>query len=79
MGYKLAYSIQDIETKIRSIYNECNNPRNDGYIAWGSKQDLYQIKWLVDDLLQKTSKFSGEDDWLKQQEQNKIINILKDK
>jgi hypothetical protein len=79
MGFKLNYNMSNIETQVRHLYYECNNPRNDGYVCWGMKQDLYQLKWLVDGLLQKTSKFSGEDEWLKQQEQNKIINILKDK
>ena len=77
MGYKLNNNIEEIGTKIRSIYNECNNPRNDGYISWGLKQDLYQIKWLVEELLNKTSTFTGEKEWLNEHEKEKVVKILK--
>jgi hypothetical protein len=78
MGYKHRYDITAAYLQIRSAAAELNDPRNDGFIAWGVKQDLYQLKWFLDDLLKNSSTFSPEEEWLREQEQKKIIRILKD-
>jgi hypothetical protein len=79
MGYKHSYNIIDSYQQIRSAANECSNPRTDGFVAWGVKQDLYQLKWFLDDMIKKCPEFGNvEESWLKQQEQEKIIKILKD-
>jgi hypothetical protein len=77
MGYKINYNIQDIESGIRRMFRECSNSRNDGFVAWGIKQDLYQLKWMIDDLLRESPDFSGEKEWLLEQEKKKVIDILK--
>jgi hypothetical protein len=51
---------------------------NDGFIAWGAKQDLYRLKWIIEDALRRCPDFSPEKEWLKEQEQERIIKILKD-
>jgi hypothetical protein len=79
MGYKHSYNIVQVYQQIRSAGSECADPRTDGFIAWGVKQDLYQLKWYLDDLLKSCPEFSSiEADWLREQEQKKIIKILKD-
>ena len=79
MGYKHSYDIIQAYQQIRDAGAECADPRTDGFIAWGVKQDLYQLKWFLDDLLKDCPEFSSiETDWLKEQEQKKIIKILKD-
>lgn len=78
MGYKHQYDITAAYQQIRSAGSELNDPRVDGFIAWGVKQDLYQLKWFLDDLLKNSSTFSPEEEWLREQEQKKIIRILKD-
>jgi hypothetical protein len=79
MGYKHSYDIVQAYQQIRSAAAECTNSRTDGFIAWGVKQDLYQLKWYLDDLLKRCPEFSSvEADWLREQEQKKIIKILKD-
>jgi hypothetical protein len=79
MGYKHSYDIIQTYQQIRAAGAECANPRTDGFIAWGVKQDLYQLKWYLDDLLKSCPEFSSiETDWLREQEQKKIIKILKD-
>jgi len=77
MGFKMNYSVQDIECQIRMIHHDCTNPRNDGFVSWGLKQDLYQIKWMLDDLLKDTSTFAGEEEWLREMDKKKVIKILK--
>jgi hypothetical protein len=56
---------------------ECSDMRTDSWIAWGLKQDLYQIKWALDDALRRCPSFSPEEEWLREQEQKRIIEILK--
>lgn len=55
---------------------ELRSPYNDGYTQWEIKQELYKIKWLIDGVLADSSKFAGEDEWLDEQEKNKIMRIL---
>ena len=57
--------------------SECSDMRTDSFIAWGIKQDLYQIKWFIDESLKSVPTFSLEDEWLKEQEQEKILRYLK--
>jgi tellurite resistance protein len=56
---------------------ECVNPRNDGFVTWNTKQELYRLKWLVDESLAACSTYAGEEEWLKEQEQDRIMRILK--
>lgn len=78
MGYKHSYDIIQAYQQIRAAGSECANPRTDGFVAWGVKQDLYQLKWQLDKLLAACPTFAPEEEWLREQEQRKIIEILKD-
>jgi hypothetical protein len=78
MGYKHSYDIVRVLSEVRAAAYECSNSRNDGFVAWGVKQDLYQLKWILDDLLKDCPTFSPEAEWLKEQEQKKILKLLKD-
>jgi hypothetical protein len=79
MGYKHSYSVIETFQQVRAAVTECSDPRNDGFIAWGVKQDLYQLKWFLDDMMRMCPDFGAtETEWLKEQEQKKIIKILKD-
>ena len=79
MGHKHSYDIIETFQQVRSAVAECSNARNDGFIAWGVKQDLYQLKWFLDDMMKMCPDFgSTETEWLREQEQKKIISYLKD-
>ena len=41
-----------------------NDPRHDGFVAFGAKQELWEIKWMVDEALSDTPEFSTEEQWL---------------
>lgn len=78
MGYKYSYDIVGAFQQIRSAVSECRDIRTDSYIAWGIKQDLYQMKWFLDDMIKNCPEFGPtEAEWLKEQEQEKILKILK--
>lgn len=77
MGYKKPINVPDVVSQVRMAGYECRDSRTDGWTAFGIKQDLYQIKWALDDALRQCPIFVGEDEWLREQEQKRIIEILK--
>jgi hypothetical protein len=81
MGSIKSCDIADIAQKINALANSCCDPYvldDDGFTAWELKQDLYQVKCLVDDAISRCPSFGDvEKRWLIEQEQKKIIRILK--
>jgi hypothetical protein len=81
MGFRYLYSANDMADAVRTInaikYDACDM-KNDSYVQWGAKQDLYRLKWILDQALRDCPTFSPEEEWLKEQEQKKIIKYLKD-
>ena len=77
MGMKLGRDIESIAQTIRYMKYEMNDLRIDSWTTWGIKQDLYQLKWLIDDALASAAKYAPEEEWLKEQEQERIIQKLK--
>lgn len=76
MGYKKAYDITAAAREINAAAYECNDPRVDGFIGWGAKQDLYRLKWILDEALKRCPTYAPEEDWLKEQEKKRVIRIL---
>ena len=58
------------------MYFGANDPHVTGWVNWPCKQDLYRVKFAVDEMLAKTSRFSGEDGWLLEQEKDKMWKRL---
>jgi hypothetical protein len=78
MGYTRSYSVTKAAQEINSAAYDASDSRMDGYTCWGAKQDLYRLKWILEDALKRCPQFSVEQDWLKEQEQARILKILKD-
>lgn len=75
---KKSWDINNITTQIHSLAREVSSVYNDGFTAWGCKQDLYLLKEIIDCALEVAPTFGKmEDDWLNNREKEKIINILK--
>lgn len=75
---KKDWDIASIAKQVRSLSRECSSPYNDGFTAFHLKQDLYQLKQLIDTALSDSPDFGQlETDWLTEQEKKRIINILK--
>ena len=56
---------------------ESSSQHNDGFTAFEIKKDLYEIKFILDDVLKSSPTFAGEDEWLTEQEKKRIVKILK--
>ena len=78
MGFKKSWEVSDITSQVHSLAREISSPYNDGYTQWHCKQDLYQIKQLVDQALARSPNLGDlEQEWLQTQEKKHIIKILK--
>jgi hypothetical protein len=78
MGFKKNWEVGNITSQVHSLAREISSPYNDGYTQWHCKQDLYQIKQLVDQALARSPDFGDlEQEWLQTQEKKHIIKILK--
>jgi len=69
--------IDDIMSRIRKMNIEMTSPYNDGYVSWGIKQDLYLLKFFLDKVIADAPEFVGEEQWLKDKEEEIIMEILK--
>jgi len=78
MGFKKNWDVADISNQIHSLTRECVSNYNDGFTAFECKKDLYQLKHLIDHALSRAPKFGDmEQQWLTEQEQKRIIRLLK--
>jgi hypothetical protein len=77
MSFKKSWDASDVMSQISSLARECSSPYNDGFISWGCKQDLYKIQEAVNEAIRRCPTFAGEQEWLTEQEQKRIIKILK--
>ncbi len=75
---KKDWDVSDIANQIRSLSRQCSNHHNDGFTAFELKKDLYLLKELVESALHDSPHFGHmEEEWLTEQEQKRIIKILK--
>lgn len=77
MGFKYSYNMVNAAREINAASRDASNSLNDGFIAWGAKQDLYRMKWILDQALKRCPNFGEtEEAWLREQQQKQIIDIL---
>lgn len=77
MGFRKPIEAADVISQIRRAGAEINSSYNDGFTSWEIKQDLYLIKFFLDEVLAKSSKFSGEEAWLEEQSKKQVWATLK--
>jgi hypothetical protein len=78
MGFRKNWDVVNISQQIHTMVRECASPYNTGFITFEIKQDLYQLKEIIDQALRDVPTFGQlEEDWLTSQEQKRILKILK--
>lgn len=71
------WSLKEIKAQVDKIAWAESDPRMDGYVTWGCKQDLYNLYWYIEDKLGNCSEYSSvEKDLLTQRREKKIIKKL---
>ena len=71
-----SWNADQVIAECHQMYIGANDPYVTGWNNWPCKQDLYRVKFAVDEMLAKTSRFSGEDEWLLEQEKDKMWKRL---
>lgn len=72
-GYK-----QVILADLQAIYMSATDPRADGFTTWEYKKDLYEIQFALEEMIRKCHTYNDiESQWLREQEAEKIVRILK--
>lgn len=74
---KKNWDVGQITSQIYKMARECSSPYNDGYTSFEVKKDLYEIQQIIDQAIRNCPTFSGEREWLTEQEQKRIIKHLK--
>lgn len=77
MSTRISWNVGDIVAQIHRCSGFVRHPSTDGFSGWYAKQDLYQIKFLIDQCLDQCPRFAPEDQWLIEQEQKRLIKVLK--
>jgi hypothetical protein len=70
------WNVDQIIAECRKMYWGANDRHMDGWNNWSCKQDLYRVKFAVEEMLQNTSKFTPENEWLVQQEKEHMWTAL---
>lgn len=72
------WSIQEIKSQVDKIAWAESDPRMDGYVTWGCKQDLYNLYWYIEDKLSDCSEYSSvEKDLLARRREKQIVKKLR--
>lgn len=71
------YLKHDTLWDIHELYMKATDNYMDGFTLWRYKQDLWLLKFYVDECLDKCSTFTGEDEWLEEIEKKKMWSMLK--
>lgn len=78
MGHKYQLNVTGIASQINAAVYEQTSGYNEGFLSWGYKQDLYKIKWILDDAIRRCPVYGPEKEWLREHEKQQVIRILKD-
>jgi len=74
---KFDWNVNQVIGECQKMYYGANDPYVTGWNNWPCKQDLYRVKFAVDEMLKNTSRFTGEAEWLLEQEKEQVWKILK--
>jgi vancomycin permeability regulator SanA len=76
MGFRKPMDYNAVHHQIYMSGVELNSPRNDGYVQWEIKKDLYQLKFLLDQILKDSPEFVGEPEFLQEQSKRQMWRAL---
>lgn len=76
MGHRKPMDYNQVSHQIYMTGVEVNSMMNDGFTQWYMKQDLYKLKWLIDEIIADSPTFAGEEEFLKEHEQVKMWRTL---
>jgi len=76
MGHRIGWSPEEVKSQLRTAAAETLSDYNDGWTQWMHKQHLWEIKFYIDDVLNQSPTFAGEQAWLKEQAKKHTWKLL---
>lgn len=55
---------REMQKSIGGVISQMNDRYYDGFVKFAAKQELWEIKWMVDKALNDSPTFSTEQEWL---------------
>jgi hypothetical protein len=77
MGFKAPLEVNDVKMQLLKAHGEICSTYNDGFTQFEIKKNLHEIKWLLDEMLKRQPTFSGEEEWLEEQNKKHVWSELK--
>jgi hypothetical protein len=79
-GYIKRWNTDKIVSDLQQCYFVATDPRQDGFTTWPCKQDLYFVKFALDEMLARCSDYGNiEREWLEEIEKRKVWKALNEK
>jgi hypothetical protein len=69
-------SSTDIKLFIEREVYYITDPRMDGFTTWARKQNLYELKFYLEEMIKRCPKYAPEDEWLEEQTMLRVQKIL---
>ncbi len=70
------WNVDRVIGECQKMYRGANDPYVTGWNNWPCKQDLYRVKFAVDEMLKNTSTFTGEEEWLEEHDKQQVWKAL---
>lgn len=70
------WNVDRVIGECQKMYRGANDPYMTGWVNWPCKQDLYRVKFAVDEMLKKTANFAGEEEWLEEHNKEEVWKAL---
>ncbi len=68
-----------IISDLQQIYFATTDPRMDGFTTWACKQDMYRVKFALDEMLNKCPTYAPEAEFLEEHNKQLVWKALNDK
>jgi len=76
MGFRSPMDYNSVSHQIYMAGVELYNHRNDGYVQFEIKKDLYKLKWLLDSMMKDSPEFVGEKEFVDEHEKTVMWRTL---
>lgn len=76
MPYIEKLGVDKVREQIWQYQYVATDPCIDGFVGWGCKQKLYEMKFAIDEALAKCPMYHGEEEWLEEQRTEKAFKRL---
>lgn len=77
MGFRKPMDYNSVHHQIYLTGVELCDSRNDGYTQFYLKQDLYKLKWLIDEIMKDAPELSGEKEFVTEHEKDVMWRTLR--